>query len=67
MRGPRHRTQWLIYNTFMRRGSKTERIVSIAAATPAPDTAPMPPILPVKREWRAAVLEATHGPRPPLG
>jgi len=23
-RGPRHRTQWLIYNTFMRRASKTE-------------------------------------------
>jgi radical SAM superfamily enzyme YgiQ (UPF0313 family) len=67
MRGPRHRTQWLIYNTFMRRGSKTERIDSIAAATPAPDTSPMPPILPVKREWRAAVLEATHGPGPPLG
>ena len=67
MRGPRLRTQWLIYNTFMRRGSKTERINSIAAATPAPDTAPMPPILPVKREWRAAVLEATHGPGPPLG
>ena len=67
MRGPRHRTQWLIYNTFMRRGSKTERIDSIAAATPAPDTSPMPPILPVKREWRAAVLEATHGSGPPLG
>ena len=65
-RGPRHRTQWLIYNTFMRRASKTEskRIVSIAAPTEAPDTAPMPPILPVKREWRAAVLEAADGPRP---
>ena len=23
--------------------------------------APMPPILPIKREWRAAVLEAAHG------
>src|SRR5580704_13339416 len=46
-RGPRHRTQWLIYNTFMRRASKTEskRIVSIAPATEVPDTAPMPPIL----------------------
>src|ERR1700730_10543571 len=33
--GPRHRTQWLIYNTFMRRASKTEskRIVAIAPAT----------------------------------
>ena len=68
-RGPRHRTQWLIYNTFMRRASKTEskRIVAIAAPTEVPDTAPMPPILPVKREWRAAVLEAAgNGPGPPL-
>ena len=67
-RGPRHRTQWLIYNTFMRRASKTEskRIVSIAAPTEVPDTAPMPPILPVKREWRAAVLEAAGGPGPHL-
>jgi radical SAM superfamily enzyme YgiQ (UPF0313 family) len=69
-RGPRHRTQWLIYNTFMRRASKTEskRIVAIAAPTEVPDTAPMPPILPVKREWRAAVLEAAGGgPGPHLG
>jgi radical SAM superfamily enzyme YgiQ (UPF0313 family) len=68
-RGPRHRTQWLIYNTFMRRASKTEskRIVAIAAPTEVPDTAPMPPILPVKREWRAAVLEAAgNGPGPHL-
>jgi hypothetical protein len=30
-----------------------------------PDVAPMPPILPLKREWRQAVLEATEasGPR----
>jgi len=69
-RGPRHRTQWLIYNTFMRRASKTEskRIVAIAAPTEVPDTAPMPPILPVKREWRAAVLEAAGGgPGPHMG
>jgi radical SAM superfamily enzyme YgiQ (UPF0313 family) len=69
-RGPRHRTQWLIYNTFMRRASKTEskRIVAIAPPTAVPDTAPMPPILPVKREWRAAVLEAAGGgPGPHMG
>ena len=66
VRGARHRAQWLIYNTFMRRGSKTERIDSIAAPTAAPDTAPMPPILPIKREWRAAVLEAANGPGPHL-
>ncbi len=56
--GKRHRGQWLVYNLFMRKGAKTERIESIAAPTPVPDIAPMPPILPVKREWRAAVLEA---------
>ena len=58
VRGRRHRGQWLIYNMFMRKGSATDRIDSVAAPTPAPDTSPMPPILPVKREWRAAVLEA---------
>jgi radical SAM superfamily enzyme YgiQ (UPF0313 family) len=61
IRGRRHRAQWLIYNMFMRRGYQTERINSIAAPTEAPDTAPMPPILPIKREWREAVLEASEG------
>jgi radical SAM superfamily enzyme YgiQ (UPF0313 family) len=64
--GKRHRMQWLIYNMFMRRGSQTEKIDSIAAPTAEPDVAPMPPILPVKREWRAAVLEAAGGPGPHL-
>jgi radical SAM superfamily enzyme YgiQ (UPF0313 family) len=62
LRGERHRTQWLIYNLFMRKASRTENIDSIAAPTPEPDLAPMPPILPVKREWRAAVLEAANEP-----
>ncbi len=66
IRGRRHRAQWLIYNLFVRRGAKTERIEAIAPPTPAPETAPMPPILPIKREWRAAVLEAAHGPGPHL-
>ena len=61
LRGKRHRTQWLIYNLFMRKASQTENIDSIAPATAEPDLAPMPPILPVKREWRAAVLEAAGG------
>jgi len=52
----------VIYNLMMRRGSKTENIQSIAPATPEPDMAPMPPILPIKREWREAVLEAVGGP-----
>ena len=62
--GKRHRAQWLIYNMFMRRGSQTENIESIATPTAEPDVAPMPPILPIKREWRAAVLEAAGGPGP---
>jgi radical SAM superfamily enzyme YgiQ (UPF0313 family) len=61
--GRRHRAQWLIYNLFMRRGSQTEekRITAVAPPTAAPNTAPMPPILPTKREWRAAVLEGVNG------
>jgi hypothetical protein len=62
--GKRHRTQWMIYNLFMRRASQTENIESIAAPTEEPSLAPMPPILPVKREWRAAVLEAAEANGP---
>jgi radical SAM superfamily enzyme YgiQ (UPF0313 family) len=61
LRGKRHRAQWLIYNLFMRKGSQTANIDSIAPATAEPDVAPMPPILPIKREWREAVLEAAGG------
>ncbi len=67
LRGKRHRAQWLIYNLFMRKASRTEDILSIAAPTREPENAPMPPILPLKREWRAAVLEAAEGPGPHLG
>jgi hypothetical protein len=66
LQGNRHRSQWLIYNLFMRKASQTENIDSIAAATAEPELAPMPPILPVKREWRAAVLEAANGSGPHL-
>ena len=66
LRGKRHRAQWLIYNLFMRKASETDNIHSVAAPTAEPDVAPMPPILPVKREWRAAVLEAARGSEPPL-
>ncbi len=66
--GKRHRAQWAIYNLFMRKAAKTDKIESIAAPTAEPDLAPMPPILPVKREWRAAVLEAAGGgPGPHMG
>jgi radical SAM superfamily enzyme YgiQ (UPF0313 family) len=66
LHGKRHRSQWAIYNLFMRKASRTENIDSIAVPTAEPDLAPMPPILPVKREWRAAVLEAANGSGPHL-
>jgi radical SAM superfamily enzyme YgiQ (UPF0313 family) len=61
--GKRHRTQWAIYNLFMKKGAATSNIEEITAPTAAPAEAPMPPILPIKREWRAAVLEAAGAPR----
>jgi radical SAM superfamily enzyme YgiQ (UPF0313 family) len=61
--GRRRRAQWLIYNLFMRKGSQTDAKLVGADVTPtaAPDLAPIPPILPTKREWRAAVLEGIGG------
>src|SRR5262245_37629578 len=56
-RGPRNRLQWTIYNLFMKKGSATDRKAAVAAATAAPTTAPIPPVMPKKREWREAVLE----------
>jgi radical SAM superfamily enzyme YgiQ (UPF0313 family) len=61
LRGPRQRAQWLLYNLFMRKASRSEKNI-VAAPTEEPDIAPMPPILPVKREWRAAVLAAAGEP-----
>jgi radical SAM superfamily enzyme YgiQ (UPF0313 family) len=58
--GKRSRAQWLIYNLFMRKASRTENIKSVAPATPVPAFAPNPPILPIKREWRQAVLEGVE-------
>ena len=62
LRGGRSRLQWSIYNLFMKRGSATDRKEAIAEPTEAPDVSPMPPILPLKREWRQAVLEGTEAP-----
>ncbi|HET9715594.1 MAG TPA: radical SAM protein [Pseudolabrys sp.] len=62
LRMQRHRGQWIIYNLFMRKGSQTENIQSVPVATAEPDHVPMPPILPIKREWREAVLESVSGP-----
>ena len=58
LRGRRSRTQWMIYNLFMKKGSATDRKDSVPEATPMPDVAPVPPIMPIKREWKEAVLEA---------
>jgi radical SAM superfamily enzyme YgiQ (UPF0313 family) len=59
VRGGRNRLQWSIYNLFMKKGSATERKAAIAEPTEAPEMAPMPPVLPIKREWRQAVLEGS--------
>jgi len=64
IRGKRNRLQWLIYNLFMKKGSATERREAIAEPTEAPTTAPMPPVLPLKREWRELVLENARTPDP---
>jgi radical SAM superfamily enzyme YgiQ (UPF0313 family) len=57
----RSRLQWLIYNLFMKKGAASDQPSAIAAPTPPPDVTPVPPLLPVQREWREAVLEATGG------
>ena len=57
-KGGRNVVEWSIYNMFMKKGSATDRKDKIADATPEPELAPIPPLLPVKREWRDAVLEA---------
>ena len=54
--GGRNMMEWSIYNLFMRKGSATDRKLSIAPPTAEPGLAPVPPLLPVKREWRDAVL-----------
>jgi hypothetical protein len=65
VRGGRNRLQWCIYNLFMKKGSANDRKKkTVAEPTAAPETTPIPPILPIKREWRQAVLEATGVPLP---
>jgi radical SAM superfamily enzyme YgiQ (UPF0313 family) len=56
--GGRNVLEWTIYNMFMRRGSPIDCKLTVAPATPEPELAPIPPLLPVKREWRDAVLDA---------
>jgi radical SAM superfamily enzyme YgiQ (UPF0313 family) len=64
IRGGRRRLQWSVYNLFMKKGAATDRKDAVAPPTEAPDVVPVPPILPLKREWREAVLEGTGGARP---
>jgi len=60
--GKRSRLQWSVYNLFMKKGAATDRRATVATATEPPDTVPVPPIFPVHRELRQAVLEATGDP-----
>jgi hypothetical protein len=57
-RGGRNVLEWTIYNMFMRKGSTFDRKHLVPPPTPEPALAPVPPLLPVKRESRDAVLEA---------
>jgi radical SAM superfamily enzyme YgiQ (UPF0313 family) len=56
----RNVAQWGIYNVFMRKAAATDTVDMIPRQTSEPEYAPFPPLLPVKREWRAAVLEAAN-------
>jgi radical SAM superfamily enzyme YgiQ (UPF0313 family) len=60
-KGGRNVVEWSVYNMFMKKGSATDRKLAIAEPTAEPDLAPVPPLLPVKREWRDAILEAIGG------
>src|SRR3974390_652065 len=59
----RNLAQWGIYNLFMRKAAATDTTNMVPTRTTEPDYAPVPPPLPVKREWRAAVLEAAGQPK----
>ena len=49
----------------MKKGAATDRKDAVAARRSAPDVVPVPPILPLQRELRQAVLEATGDPGVP--
>jgi hypothetical protein len=55
----RSRPQWWIHNLFFRKGEVTGRNLkdAILEPTPAPGHLPRPPLMPIKKEWRDAVLE----------
>jgi hypothetical protein len=56
----RNVAQWGLYNLFMRKAAATDTDDMVPRTTSEPSYAPFPPLLPVKREWRAAVLEAAN-------
>ena len=60
----RHKAQWAVYNAFMRKAAQDRSYRFYRPADGRPDVAPMPPLLPIKKEWRAAVLEAAGAPDP---
>ncbi len=62
LRGKRGRLQWLVYNHFFKKDVAALRKNPVATPTPAPDVVPAPPILPLDRTLRQAVLEATGAP-----
>jgi radical SAM superfamily enzyme YgiQ (UPF0313 family) len=59
--GKRSRLEWSIYNLFMKKGAATDRKDSVPGPTEPPDMVPVPPLLPLQRDFRRAVLEATGG------
>ncbi|MHC4718391.1 MAG: hypothetical protein ACYS5V_15570 [Planctomycetota bacterium] len=61
MTSSRNRLQWSLYNLFFRKGEVTGRNLedAVAAPTVVPEHLPHPPIMPVKPEWREAVMEGS--------
>jgi radical SAM superfamily enzyme YgiQ (UPF0313 family) len=59
----RSRLQWWIHNLFFRKGEVTGRNLEDAILEPTaePRHTPRPPLMPIKREWREAVLEGMDG------
>jgi hypothetical protein len=55
----RSRAQWCIHNLFFRKADVTggNIVDAIQQPTAAPRHLPRPPLMPIKKEWRDAVLE----------
>ncbi|WP_051183041.1 B12-binding domain-containing radical SAM protein [Desulfocurvibacter africanus] len=57
LRDGRSRSQWAIYNMFMKKASSNDRKRHVAVPTTPTQHAPMPPLMPLRREWREAILD----------